>query len=259
MPASCGTCARRPPFANPVPARQAPEATPKSEMDMPVQAVVALLEDVVYPKGHYGEHACRAGAELLHTLLGIDVHDALIAYYVPGAEDLAVRAALEEQFQEIDPRLVAKTAAVMASRAARVAPYEDAQEVFSILHGMGVPLGLIVDGPPRSQRQLVRHLKLDRIFRQMVFSGELRGEQPWVDALGIMELLLDCPLCAMAFVCARGGQAKLVSGKVGQVYRIFRNTPTGHRQSANVGLSHIIPMLNLYDLPEALGLVAWPD
>ena len=228
-------------------------------MDMPVQAVVALLEDVVYPKGYYGEKACRAGSEVLHTLFGIDVYDALKAYYVPGAEDLAVRAALEEQFHEIDLRLVAKTAAVMAAHAARVAPYADAEEVFSILQGMGIPLGLIVDGPPHSQRQLVRHLKLEHTFSQIVYSGELRGEQPWLDALGIMELLLDCPLCCMALVCARGGQAKLATGRVGQVYRIFRNSPTGHRQSANMTLSNVIPMVNLYDLPEALGLVAWPE
>lgn len=228
-------------------------------MDMPVQAVVALLEDVVYPRGHYGQQACRAGAELLDKLLGVDVLDALNAYYVPGAEDLAVRAALEERFMEIDPRLVAKTASVMSAHAARIAPYADAEEVFSMLHGMGVPLGLIVDGPPRSQRQLVRHLKLERIFRSMVFSGELRGEQPWADALNLMELMLDCPLCCIALVCARGGQAKLASGRVGQVYRIFRHNPTGHRQSGNLTCSDIIPMLNLYDLPEALGLVAWPD
>ena len=228
-------------------------------MDMPVQAVVALLEDVVYPKKFYGAQACRAGADLLRTLFGIDVHDALLAYYVPGAEALAVRAALEEQFHEIDLRLVEKTAAVMASHAVHVAPYADAEEVFSILQGMGIPLGLIVDGPPQSQRQLVRHLKLEHTFSQIVYSGELRGEQPWLDALGIMELLLDFPLCCRALVCARGGQAKLATERVGQVYRIFRNSPTGHRQSTNMTLSNIIPMVNLYDLPEALGLVAWPD
>ena len=226
---------------------------------MPVQAVVALLEDVVYPRSLCRQQACRAGAELLNQLLGIDALDALSAYYVTGAEDLAVRAALEERFQVIDPRIVAKTAAVMSAHAARIAPYADAEEVFSILHGMGVPLGLIVDGPPQTQRQLVRHLKLERIFQPMIFSGELRGEQPWVDALNMMELLLDCPLNCIALVCARGGQAKLASGRVGQVYRVFRNTPTGHRQSANLTCSDIIPMLNLYDLPEALGLVAWPE
>lgn len=228
-------------------------------MDMPVQAVVALLEDVVYPKQHYGEKACRAGAELLHKMLNIDVLDALEAYYVPGAEDLAVRAALEERFQEIDPRLVAKTAAVMAAHAARLSLYADAEEVFAMLQGMGIPLGLIVDGPARSQRQMVRHLKLERIFRHVVYSGELRGEQPLGDALGIMELMLDCPLCCTALVCARSGHAKLAVGRVGQIYRVFRKAPTGHRQSSHFGLSPIIPMLNLYDLPEALGLVAWPD
>ena len=79
------------------------------------------------------------------------------------------------------------------------------------------------------------------------------------DALGVMELMLDCPLCCTALVCARGGHAKLAVGRVGQIYRVFRRTPTGHRQSSHFGLSPIIPMLNLYDLPEALGLVAWPD
>ena len=228
-------------------------------MDLPVQAVVALLEDVVYPKGHYGEQACRAGAKILEEILDIDVLDALIAYYVPGAEDLAVRAALEERFQEIDPRLIAKTAGAMAAHAARLAPYADAEEVFTMLHGMGLPLGLIADGPSCSQRQLVKHLKLDRIFRRVVYSGELRGEQPWLDALSMMELLLDCPLCCIALVCARGGQARLATEKVGQVYRVFRNAPANPRQSSRLSLSNVIPMLNLYDLPEALGLVAWPD
>lgn len=228
-------------------------------MDQPVQAVITLLEDVIYPKSHYGERACRAGAEMIRQMLGVDIREALNAYYVPGAEDLAVRAALEEQFQEIDPRLVAKTAAAMSAHAARIAPYEDAAEVFAMLQGMGVPLGLIVDGPPCSQRQLVRHLKIDRTFHHIVYSGELRGEQPWVDALNIMELLLACPLSSTALVCARGVQARLAAGRVGSIFRVFRHTPTGHRQSAPLKASDVIPMLNLYDLPEAVGLVAWPD
>ena len=228
-------------------------------MDTPVQAVIALLEDVIYPKSHYAERACRAGADLLRTILNVDALEALTAYYVPGAEELAVRAVLEEGFKIIDPRLVAKTAAVMSAHAPRMAPYADAEEVFSILQGMGIPLGLIVDGPPGSQRQIVRHLKIERIFDQIIYSGELRGEQPLVDAIDMMELLLDAPLAGAAFVCARAVQAKLASGRIGQVFRVFRDAPTGHRQSATLDYSGVIPMLNLYDLPEALGLVAWPE
>ena len=228
-------------------------------MNGPFQGVVTLLEDVVYPRGHYAERACRAGAELLRQLLDVDVLDALSAYYVPGAEELAVRAALEEGFKSIDGRLVAKAAAAMSAHAPRLAPYEDAEEVFSMRQGMGMKLGLVADGPAASQRQMVKHLKIGGIFDQVVYSGELRGDRPLADAIDMMELLLDCPLRNVAFVCSKAAQAKLASGKVGRTFRVFRNAPTGNRQTGGLEYSAVIPMLNLYDLPEALGLVAWPD
>jgi FMN phosphatase YigB (HAD superfamily) len=228
-------------------------------MFQPAQALIATLEDVVYPHSHYGERACRAGSDLLSTLLGIDVYEALAAYYVPGAEELAVRAALEEGFKIIDSRLVAKIAAAMCAHAPRLSPYEDAEEVFAMLQGMGMPLGLIVDGPPSAQRQLVKHLKIDRIFSQIVYAGELRGEQPLMDSLNLMELLLDCDLGKTSFVCARAVQAKLAAGLVGRIFRVFRTPPNGHRQSARRDFAGVIPMLNLYELPEALGLVAWSE
>ena len=223
----------------------------------PAQAVIATLEDVVYPKSHYGDRACRAGSDMLKKVLGIDVFEALAAYYVPGAEELAVRAALEEGFKIIDSRLVAKTAAVMSAHASRLAPYEDAGEVFALLQGMSMPLGLIVDGPPSSQRQLVKHLKIDKIFGQIIYSGELRGEQPLRDALGIMELLLDCPLSKASFICARTVQARLAVGMVGQVFRVVRNASAGAKGGGRRDAVRSIPMRNLYELPEALGLVAW--
>ncbi len=228
-------------------------------MSAPVFAVIAQLEDVIYPRRHYADRACRAGAEILNKLLGIDVLEALTAYYVPGAEDLAVRAALEEKYRSIDARIIAKTAAIMAAHAARLSPYADAVEVFSLLQALEVPLGLIVDGPSRSQRQLARSLGVEKIFPHIIYTGELTGEQPWNDALGLMELLLDCPLSDTALVCARASHARLAAGTMGRIYRVFRNAPGGHRQSASVRFSHVIPMINLYDLPEALGFVAWPE
>jgi hypothetical protein len=224
-----------------------------------VRAVISLLEDVVYPKQAYGDRACRAGAEMLKKLFGIDTLEALMAYYVPGAEELAVRAALEEQFKKIDPRLITKTAAIMAAHATRLAPYADALEVFSILQAMDLPLGLIVDGPPHAQRQLTDRLNADRIFDHIIYTGELCGNQPWTDALQLTELLLDTPLQQSALICAHPVHARLAVNKVAQVYRIIRNTPTGCRQPPNHRASNIIPMINLYDLPEALGLVAWPE
>ena len=224
-----------------------------------IRAVISLLEEVVYPRRDYGDRACRAGAELLNKLFGIDTLDALTAYYVPGAEELAVRAALQELYEDVDPRLVAKTAAVMAAHAARLAPYADALEVFSLLQGMDVPLGCIVDGPAHSQRQLADRLQADKIFQQIVFSGELYGDHPLTEGLHLMELLLDCPLSSTAFLCSRGEHARAAAPQVGQVYRIIREAPSGRRQSGRAALSNVIPMVNLYDLPEALGLVAWPD
>lgn len=224
-----------------------------------IRAVISLLEDIVYPRRAYGDRACRAGAEMLNKLFGIDTLDALTAYYVPGAEELAVRAALQELYEDVDPRLVAKTAAIMASHASRLAPYADAMEVFSILQGMDVPLGCIVDGPAHSQRQLASRLNADKIFQQLVYSGELCGDHPLTEGLHLMELLLDCPLAETAFLCTRGSHARMAAAQVACVYRIFRNAPNGCRQSGQAVIANVIPMINLYDLPEALGLVAWPE
>lgn len=224
-----------------------------------IRAVISLLEDVVYPRRAYGDRACRAGAEMLNKMFGIDTLDALTAYYVPGAEELAVRAALQELYGDVDQRLVSKTAAIMSAHAARLAPYVDAMEVFSILQGMDLPLGCIVDGPAHSQRQLANRLNVNRIFQQVVYSGDLCGDHPLTEGLQLMELLLDCPLSSTAFLCARGVHARAAASQVGCVYRIFRNAPNGWRQSGQTVLANVIPMINLYDLPEALGLVAWPE
>lgn len=225
---------------------------------MSVRAVISMLEDVVYPASLYRTGACRAGARLLRTLFRVDLQEALEAYYVPGAEELAVRAALEERFNDIDARLVEKTAAVMAAHAPHVAPYSDALEVFSILQAMNCPLGLLADGPPGAQRLLARHLNVNRIFQHILYISDLTGEEPWLDGLHLMEMLVDCPLTDTALICTQPAHARLAAGRVGRIFRLARSDnsdpPTTTAEQFNG-----IPMANLYDLPEALSLVAWPE
>ncbi len=225
---------------------------------MPVRAVISMLEDVVYPSRLYRAGACRAGAQLLHHLFRVDLQEALEAYYVPGAEALAVRAALEERFKDIDDRVVEKAAAAMAAHAPRVPPYADALEVFSILSAMNCPMGLIADGPPGAQRLLARHLQVDRIFQHILFVSDLRGEEPWLDALHLMELLLDRSAADIALICTQSAHAQLAAGHVGRIFRLARSDESDPPPETSRTFDGI-RMANLYDLPEALNLVAWPE
>ena len=220
---------------------------------MASEAVAVVLDDVLYPLATYREGACRIGARLIQRYCGLDIADGLNDYYVPGEEDLAVRAALEEQLQQVDERWIAKAASAMAAYKPRVGPYSDAMEVFPLLQGMGVRLGLMGDGPPLAQRLVAKALHAETIFQYQVWLRELRGTNTWHEALQLMELMLDCPLQELVVVCAHLQQAEALARLVGRCYCVLR--PPYEADTPPPANSEVlyIPMANLYELPEALG------
>lgn len=217
--------------------------------------MVVLLDDVLYPASAYRAGACRAGARLIRRYCGVDIAEALEDYFIPGEESLAVRAALEERQSHIDERWIAKAAAAMAAHIPRIAPYTDAMEVFPMLQGMGIRMGLIGDGPPLALRQIVRGLRCSELFHHHVWIRELRGDDPWRSALQVMELMLDSPAKRTAIVCADPRQASFFAAHTPFCFCVLR--PHAHRDVAiEMSDRHgFMPMVNLYDLPEALGWV----
>lgn len=216
---------------------------------------MALLDDVLYPTTAYRVGACRVGARLIRRYCGVDISEALEDYFIPGEEALAVRAALEEGKGRIDERWIAKAAAAMAAHVPRISPYSDAVEVFPLLQGMGVRLGLIGEGPPLAQRQIVRALRCGSLFHYQVWIRELRGSDPWRSALQLMELMLDSPIERTAIVCADPQQAASLAEYTPHCFCVFRPDGLPRTVKTVQGENAFIPMVNLYELPEALGWV----
>lgn len=220
---------------------------------MVTEAVAVVLDDVLYPLATYRQGACGIGARLIKRYCGLDIADGLNDYYVPGEEDLAVRAALEEHLQQVDDRWISKAASAMAAYRPRVGPYSDAMEVFPVLQGMGVRLGLMGDGPPLAQRLIAESLQADTIFQYQVWLRELRGTDTWNEALQLMELMLDCPLDQLVVVCAHLQQAEKLARIVGRCYCVMRPPYEPDMPPPSSSEVRYIPMVNLYELPEALG------
>jgi len=222
----------------------------------PIEAAAIVLDDVLYPASAYRDRACRIGAGLIRRYCGLNVAEALQDYFVPGEEEMAVRAALEEHLAQVDARWIAKASAAMAACSPRMAPYADAMEILPMLQGMGVRLGLMGDGPPLAQRLVTRALRADPLFCYRVWIRELQGPDLWGAALQLMEMMLECPLDRMAVVCADPGQAGILAAHTPHCYCVFRSRDAeGGTQHPRTGKGSYIPMANLYALPEALGWV----
>jgi FMN phosphatase YigB (HAD superfamily) len=216
--------------------------------------VIAWLDDVLYPVHMYRAGACRVGARLLRRFIGIDADEHLAASYMPGREEYAVRQVLAHCMGDCDDRLVRKVAEAMAVHTPQVAPYEDALETFGILQALGVPLWLIGEGPPRTQRLIAERLGVERLFRGVAYSDPSQDQYEWHDSLMLLELAAGASAETTALVCADPIRVAALAQQGRRVFHLYRQTSTASRP---VPHANIIPMLNLYDLPEALGLVNW--
>jgi len=223
-----------------------------------IEAVSVVLDDVLYPASAYRDYACRVGAGMIRRYCGLNVAEALKDYWVLGEEELAVRAALAEQMPQVDERWITKVSAAMAACSPRLAPYADAMEIMPIMHAMGCRMGLIGDGPPLAQRLVAKALHAQSIFSYRVWLRELPDSDPWGAALHLMGMRLDCPLNRMAVVCADPCHADSLATRINHCYCVFRqegkNAANSNPSTAN---RFYTPMANLYELPEALGWVAF--
>jgi len=216
--------------------------------------VICWLDDVLYPARMYHAGACRAGAGLLRRLIGVDMHEALSACYIPGREEDTVRKVLSGVGTKTDERLVRKVAEAMAVHTPQVAPYEDALETFGILQALGISLWLIGEGPPRAQRMVADRLGIGRVFQGVAYSDPFQSKYEWQDSLMLLELAAGVEAEQSVLVCADPVRVAAIAKQGRRVYYLDRQADSNvHRPQ----VPNVIPMLNLYDLPEALGLVAW--
>jgi len=216
--------------------------------------VICWLDDVLYPARMYHEGACRAGAGLLRHLIGVDMHDALSVCYVPGREEDTVRKVLSGVGTKTDERLVRKVAEAMAVHTPQVSPYADALETFGILQALGVSLWLLGEGPPRAQRLVADRLGLGRVFQGVAYSDPHQSKYEWQDSLMLLELAAGVEADQSVLVCADPVRVAAIAKQGRRVYYLDRKADPIARRPP---VPNVIPMLNLYDLPEALGLVAW--
>lgn len=218
--------------------------------------VITWLDDVLYPSRMYHEGSCRAGASLLAQLFGVNVYDALVAAYRVGQEEVAVQSVLSDCFDACDARLVRKVTSAMIAHAPKIAPYEDAIETFCILQALGVPLALLGEGAPLGQRLVVRQLQVDRLFRSSIFVDPKHGDRGLQDALMLLELGGSLSADQAVIVCADPTRTLSLANMGWKVYHVLRHDMRFTKVIEN---PNVMPMINLYELPEALGLVAWTD
>ncbi len=220
------------------------------------RSVVVWQDDVLYPAVMYRESACRAGAELVKRLFRIDLYESMLARYQPGAEAASVRKALRETKLAGDDRLVRKVAECMVAHTPRIAPYEDALETFGMFQAMGIPMGLIGEGPAIGQRLVAERLGAGRLFQHVEFADPRTGEHAWRDALMLMDVCSGIAVEGAVMVCADPARSRALATQGWHVYHVDRRRET----SDGIGdTPNIVPTANLYDLPEALGLVSWAE
>ncbi len=216
-------------------------------------AVISWLDDVLYPSEMYRKSACRTAAALMKRLFGIEAYESLFIRYVQGQEHELAASVLQEHMDCVDPRHVRKVAEAMSRHNPKVAPYEDSMETFAILGAMGIPLGLIGEGPVPGQRLVAERLHAGRLFNHVLYTDPCSNPYGWQDALVMLEVLMGVPLDQAVMVCADQVRANALAKNGWRVYYLSR-LPGTFVQSGES--ARLVPMINLYELPEALGFFA---
>ncbi len=224
----------------------------------PPPLIVVWLDDVLYPSRMYRVGACRTAAELLRVMFGIDVYSRLEALYSPGHELEAVRKVVTECLPACDGRTVVKVAAAMESHDPQISAYQDALETFPLLQTLGVELALVGEGSRIGQRFVAERLRLHGIFQHMVYADPRMGRDGWGNAFMMLEAFAGLQRDNAIVIC---GDAERVQELAvdGWVVVYLQREGQQEYKSAEVNVGRVFPVVNLYELPEALGLVAWGD
>lgn len=219
-----------------------------------VQAVITTLDDVIYPEADYHKSACRAGAGFIKRLFNIDIFHELTANYSAENEENAVRATLLKFFDEVAPHIVRTTTLGMNTHLPEITPYEDALESFNLLNGFNIKLGMLCAGPALIQRNKITALNLHKIFNHTLLLQELVTTDPWLDAINLLELLLDCPVNHSVFITASRQLADEMSNKI-DFSRIYLLNRSGKEKDLLALSANITTIQHLFELPERMGLV----
>ena len=222
----------------------------------PPPTLIVCLDDVIYPVSMYRVGACRAGADLLRLMYGIDTYSRFMEIYRPGFEVEAVRAVIEEYLTSCDGKTLLKIAAAMESHNPRISAYEDAQETFPLLQMFGVSLLLVGEGSRIGQRLIAERLRLHTTFRHMAYADPRIGSAGYQNAFFMLEAFSGLDRGNAVVICSNITRVKeLASGGWNVVY--LRREGMPDVTLCGQGAERILTVVNLYALPEALGLVAW--
>ena len=225
----------------------------------PPPMVVSWLDDVLYPFGMYRAGACRVGGELLRVLLGVDVYADLVASYRAGYELEVVRQVVQARVGVCDARVLVKVAAAMEAHAPNVSPYQDALETFPLLQTLGVPLALVGEGSRIGQRLIAEQLRLHGVFQHMVYADPHSASLGWCNAFMMLEGFGGLSRENAVIICADASRVQSLAADGWLVVHLQRDRSAGACAKSCGKTQRVFSVVNLYELPEALGLVAWGD
>ena len=224
----------------------------------PPPLVVAWLDDVLYPAAMYRAGACRTAAELLRMMFGVDTYARFEALYRPGYELEVVRQVIEESLAACDGKTLVKVAAAMESHDPQISPYQDAWETFPLLQTFGVQLALVGEGSRIGQRVVAERLRLHDIFQHMVYADPRIGRDGWCNAFVMLEAFAGLQRDNAIVICSNAERVQELAS-AGWVVVYLQRGREQIQEMEQMAPGRIFPVVNLYELPEALGLVAWGD
>lgn len=216
-------------------------------------AVITWVDDVLYPVHRYRESVCRVGARLFRLLTGCDASRLLHECYTPGHEASVVRNVLKQQGRAVDERMVRKISEAMILHQPSIPLYEDAVETFGLLQAMQVPVGLIGEGNRRALESLVKRLGAEKLFRQIIYSDPSKEGYHWQDAMLLLEVACGIQPESAVIVSTDPIRTRTMTELGWTVCFLDRESI-----APDISLpAEVVSMVNLYQLPEALGLIAW--
>lgn len=206
----------------------------------------------------YRVGACRTAAELLRVMFGIDAYSRFEELYRPGHELEVVRKVVEERLPACDGRTLVKVAAAMESHDPQISAYQDALETFPLLQTFGVELALVGEGSRIGQRFVAERLRLHGIFQHMVYADPRMGRDGWCNAFSMLEAFAGLQRDNAIVICGSAERVRELAAD-GWLVVYLQREGKQEFESAEVDGGRVFPVVNLYELPEALGLVAWGD
>ena len=143
------------------------------------KAIIFDLDDTLYPESQFVESGCRAVANYIKRIYGLQLFDDFLECYRSGVRANLFLDVLQRYFKQVEPFLIQRLAEIYRCHFPSLELYPDARVGLALLPGAGLYSGLMTDSFGCVQKNKVEALRLRNLLDSVVYADDLGGEEFW--------------------------------------------------------------------------------